>query len=269
MEKNLDYKKIVSNRKLFNETVYTKLTEATKILEERQKDLELVKKIEKFLNNNIPEPIKNMGKNGLQFRDVATPNHDTYWFIELTKDHGLKTIFFEYPGDKFTSNNDFKCSLGKLHIHDRLNKKRNQIEENITIVDFNKYNGKPLKDVLTFWGEPVVNFHRRLFDVYGYKKEDFYFYDNSGWLKANGETAIKYYTNLLMLLVCHGILFENFLLTGREGKFTEEVFLPAFQNVINLTGRKPLIVPIPPMDNEEDSHWISYKSNIKKLIPEY
>jgi hypothetical protein len=256
----------MADYKLFNETVYTPLSEAIKILEERQKDTNLKDKIKKLLNNNIPEPLRSGGKHGVQFRQIATPNHDVHWFTELTKAHGLKTVFFEYHNDKFTSNNDFKHSLGQLRIHDSVNKKGDNIEEKITIFDFNKYNGKPFKDIMTLWSEPLVDFHKKLFDALDYKKDSLHFYDASKWFQENGSHAVDYYTNFTLLFVCHGSLFENFLLTGTEGEFTKNIFLPAFEKAYNLSGVKPLIVPIPPMDNQEDTHWISYHPKIKKLI---
>lgn len=266
MSKIGDYEKIMSDRKLFNETVYTPLTEAIKILEERQKDTKLKEKVEKILKGNIPEPLKRKGKHGIQFRQIATPNYDTHWFLELTKDRGINPVFFEYYEDKFTSNNDFKHSLGQLRVHDHLNKKGDNIEEKITIVDFNKYNGKKLKDVMTLCGESLTEFHKRIFETCGFSKNDLCFYDASEWFKQNGGKAVSYYVNFLLLFVCHGVLFENFLLKGSEGKFTKEILLPAFEKVSELSGVKPLIVPIPPMDNELDSHWISYNPKVKKTI---
>jgi len=266
MAETSDYNKIISDRKLFNQTVYTPLSEAIKILEERQKDPELIKKIEKLLNGNIPEPFKKMDKYGISTKQVATPNFDTRWFLKLTKEFGLKPFFSEYYNDKFTSNNDFKHSLGQLLINSKINKKGENVEEKITIVDFNEYDGESLKNVLTLWGEPLIDFHRRLFDAYGFKKEEFTFYDASGWLEKNGGQAKKYYKNDLLLLVCHGILFENFLLSGNDKEFTRDILLPAIQNVVNLTGVRPLIVPIPPMDIEDDSIWYSYDKKIKPFI---
>lgn len=266
MNAPLDYNKIISDRKLFFQTVYTPLSEAIKILEERQKDKKLEEKIENILNKNIPEPLRKVGKHGVQFRQIATPNHDVHWFTELTKDYGLQTVFFEYHEDKFTSNNDFKHSLGQLRIHNDLNKKGEHIEEKITIFDFNKYNGKKFKDIMTLWSEPLVDFHRRLFETCGYSKEKLCFYDASHWFKENGAKAVDYYTNFLLLFIYHGILFENFLLTGSEGEFTKDILLPAFEKASRLSGLKPLIVPIPPMDNEEDAHWVSYDKKIKPLL---
>jgi len=261
-----DYNTIMLDKKLFQNTVYMTLSEAIKILEERQKDKNLKTKIEKLLNNNIPEPLKAKGKHGVQFRQIATPNHDVHWFTELTKDNKLKTVFFEYHEDKFTSNNDFKHSLGQLRIHDKFSKHGDHLEEKTTIFDFNKYNGKPFKDIMTLWSEPLIDFHKRLFEVCGYSKENLCFYDASQWFKENGAHAVDYYTNFILLFVCHGILFENFLLTGSEGEFTREIFLPAFEKASSLSGVKPLIVPIPPMDNEEDAHWVSYDKKIKPLL---
>jgi len=261
-----DYNTIMNDKKLFQDTIYTTLSEAIKILEERQKDKKLKIKIEKLLNNNVPEPLKAEGKHGVHFRQIATPNHDVHWFTELTKDNKLNTVFFEYHDDKFTSNNEFKHSLGQLRIHPKINKKGNHIEEKVTIFDFNKYNGKQFKDIITLWSEPLIDFHRRLFKVCGYSDKNLRFYDASQWFKDNGPKAIDYYTNFILLFTWHGILFENFLLTGNEGKFTKEIFLPAFEKACNLSGVKPLIVPIPPMDNEEDMHWISYDHRIKPLI---
>lgn len=266
MKDKWDYGKIMSDHKLFNETVYTTLSEAVKILEERQKDTSLINKIEKLLNGDIPEPLRKMQKYGISGKQVATPNFDTKWFIKLNKEFGLKTFFLEYHGDKFTSNNSFKHSLGQLIIYSNLNKKGEQKLEKINIIDFNKYNGKPIKDILTTWSEPLVEFHRRLFKVYNINTDNFVFYDESEWLKRNGNKAKDYYSNDLLLYITHGILFENFLLTGDDGKFVKEVFLPAFNKVVELTGLKPLIVPIPPMDIEEDQCWFSYDEKIKSVI---
>ncbi|MEI8270610.1 MAG: hypothetical protein WCG45_04525 [bacterium] len=266
MEKNNDYNKIMSDKKLFYETIYTSLPEALKILEKRQKDKKLLSKIEKLLDNDIPEPLKDIKKNAVQFRQIATPNSDCEHFIGITSSFGLQPVFFEYFDDKFTSNNEFKHSLGQLRIHDGINKYGDYNSEKMTIIDFNKYNGKKIKEVFTLKSELLIDFHRELFDVLGFKKENFVFYDASAWFKNHGKIAEEYYTNFFLLFVTHGILFENFLTKGTEGQFSKNITLPALDKVIKLTGLKPLIVPIPPMEIEEEEHWISYHPKIKKHI---
>ena len=71
-----------------------------------------------------------------------------------------------------------------------------------------------------------------------------------------------------MLFVAHGILFENFLTRGKESDFTKLVVLPALEEIINLTGVKPLIVPLSLIDMEDEEYWISHSTEIKSLIPE-
>ncbi|MFA6273774.1 MAG: hypothetical protein WC662_01305 [Candidatus Paceibacterota bacterium] len=262
-----DYNKIMSDRKLFNKVVYTPLSEALKILEERKKDKKLIAKVEKLLKGDIPEVLKRK-KYCVQFRQIATPNNDCRHFIRLAKGNNLHPVFFEYFDDKFTSNNEFKHSLGQLRVQGKVNKKDNYPIEKITIVDFTKHDGKKLKDVKTLWGEKLIDFHRRLFLVHDYYFDNSNFYDASVWLKNNGGKAIDYYTNFFLLFICNGILFENFLTTNdEEGEFTKNIVLPAIEKVIKLTGVKPLIIPIGALDMENDTHWISYHPKVKILIP--
>ena len=262
-----DYNKIMSDRNIFNQVVYTPLSEALKLLDERRKDLELMSKVEKLLKGDIPEFFKNK-KCAILFRQIATPNHETKRFLALAKENGLQPVFFEYHDDKFTSNNEFKHSLGQLHVQKKNSKNGDYNVEKITIVDFNLHNGKKLKDAKTLWGESLVDFHKKLFATHDYKAEDFQLHNASDWFKKNGAKATEYYKNLLLMFTCYGILFENFLISkNSEGDFTKDVVLPAVENVMNLVGVRPLIVPIEPIDMETDKHWISYHPKIKISIP--
>ena len=58
MENFNDYNKIMADRKLFNKTVYTPMSKALRLLDERRKDPELMAKVEKLLNGDIPEILK-------------------------------------------------------------------------------------------------------------------------------------------------------------------------------------------------------------------
>lgn len=260
-----DYNEIMSDRNKFNSVVYTPLSEALQLLEERQNDPILMKKIEDLLNGDVPSVLKGK-KCGVQFRQIATPNHDTRHFLSISEDNDLDPVIFEYHDDKFTSNNDFKHSLGQIRVHGHANKNDVYPLEKITIVDFNKYNGKKLKEVQTLWGESLIDFHRKIFTFNNYNLNNIKLYDASNWFKDNGEKAINYYYNFFLLFISFGILFENFLLNDEGSEFTKEVVLPALDKVISTTGLKPLIVPIGPLDIETDDHWISYNPNIKDLI---
>ncbi|MCX6752556.1 MAG: hypothetical protein NTZ87_03625 [Candidatus Nomurabacteria bacterium] len=262
-----DYNTIMNDHNIFNQIVYTPLSEALRLLDERRKDPVLMAKVEKLLKGDIPEILKNK-RCGVLFRQVATPNHETKRFLALTKENGLHPVIFEYHEDKFTSNNEFKHSLGQLHIQKKCSKNGDYNVEKITVIDFNSHNGKKIKDAKTLWGESLTDFHKRLFTIHEYNMKDDNFCDASGWFKKNGGKAIYYYTNFFLLCSCFGVLFENFLTSkNSEGDFTKEVVLPSVENVINIVGVKPLIVPLEPMDIETDELWISYHPKIKTLIP--
>ncbi|MCX6752005.1 MAG: hypothetical protein NTZ87_00675 [Candidatus Nomurabacteria bacterium] len=263
-----DYNAIMDDHNIFNQVVYTPLSEALKLLDERRKDKILVGKVEKLLNGDIPEILRKK-KCAILFRQVATPNHETKRFLDMAKEDGLHPVIFEYHEDKFTSNNEFKHSLGQLYIQRKCSKNGDYNVEKITVVDFAKFDGKKLREVETLWKEPLNDFHKKLFNAHEYNMGGDNFYDASLWLKKNGGKAVCYYTNFFLLCSCFGVLFENFLTSkNSEGDFTKGVVLPSVENVINMVGVKPLIVPLEPMDIETDELWTSYHPKVKTLIPQ-
>jgi hypothetical protein len=262
-----DYNAIMADRNIFNQIVYTPLSEALRLLEERQKDKELMAKVKKLLKDEIPEIFEENKKYAVQFRQVAVLNKEGDHFIKISKENNLKPVFFEYHDDKFTSNNAYKHSIGQLRILSDHKKKYSMPLEKVTIVDFNNHNGSKLKDVFTLWNEKLIDFHRRVFDLHGHKKEDLYFYDASEWFKKKGGKASEYYFHFFLIFVCYGILFENFLTTDdSEGDFSRNIILPTLERVINETGVKPLIVPLEPIDSEDEEYWISFHENIRNII---
>jgi hypothetical protein len=263
-----DYDTIMNDRHIFNQIVYTPLSEALKLLDERRKDKELVAKVEKLLKGDVPEILRNK-RCAILCRQVATPNYENRRFIALAKENNLYPVFFEYHGDKFTSNNKYKHSLGQLQVQNKeLTKEGDFHSEKITIVDFNKHNGKKLQEVKTLWNESLTDFHRKLFTAYDYNKEDFHFHDVSPWFKKKGGKATDYYTDLLLLFTCFGILFENFLTSkDTEGDFTKKIVLPAIEEIMNTIGVKPIIVPLESLELETDDFWLHHLPVIKKYIP--
>jgi hypothetical protein len=173
-----DYNTIMSDHNIFNQIVYTPLSDALRLLEERKKDPELTQKIKDLLNGQIPD-ILIENNCGILARQLATPNHENKLFISITKENKLKPVFFEYYDDKFTSNNAYKHSLGQIKIGSGLGKNGVDIFEKISIVDFNKFNGRKIKDVETIWGEKLVDLHRKLFSLYD--MDGVSFYDENNW----------------------------------------------------------------------------------------
>jgi len=264
-----DYDKIMSDHNHFNQIVYTPLSEAIELLKERRNNPELIQKIHKLLKGNIPDILKT--KNcGIMARQIATPNYENRMFVSTAKENDLHPIFLEYFEDKFTSNNEYKHSLGRLNICDYSSKNKHHSIEKITIIDFNKYNGKKLQYVKTLWGESLIDFHKKLFDLYQIK--DFSFINELDWYREGkeNEKPFDFYVNFFLLLTCFGILFENFLVLknekNSEGEFTRKIILPAFEKVINLTGFRPLIVPIDSFDLETESFWFYHLPLVKILV---
>jgi len=266
MPESVDYNEIMSDRKAFNEFVYTPMSEALRLLDERRKDPELMKKVEGLLKGDIPEILKNK-KCGVLARQVATPNHETRMFIKLAQENDLFPVLFEFHDDKFTAQNEFKHSLAQLHIPQKVGEKNGSTVEKLTIIDFNKHGSKKISEVKTLWDEPLTDFHKKLFHLHKYNMEEIHFYDMSDWLKKNGVNAVKYYTNLFLLFTCHGILFENFLMSKEDNSdFTKNIVLPAMEKVVDLTGVKPLITPVGPLDIETDGLWYQHLPVVKDIL---
>lgn len=102
-----DYEKIMSDRNIFSQIVYTPLSEAIQLLEKRRKDPEFTAKVEKLLKGDVPEFLKKK-KCGVLSRQVATPNYESKRFISITKSCNLHPVFFEYHNDRFIPENVFK-----------------------------------------------------------------------------------------------------------------------------------------------------------------
>jgi uncharacterized protein YneR len=84
---------------------------------------------------------------------------------------------------------------------------------------------------------------------------------------VENEKPEDFYYNFFLLVTCYGILFENFLVSsGSEGNFTKNIVLPVFDKIYQVTGVKPLIVPIPPMEIENEDFWYFHDEKIKQII---
>jgi hypothetical protein len=255
----------MSDRKLFDETIYTSLPEALTELDRRRGNIEIEKKVKVLLKNDNPEPF-NSGPKAVIFRQLSTPNYEIRRFFSIVNAiEALEPLFWEYHHDKFTSNNEWKHSLGKLFFYHGKGKKDGSKIEAVKIIDFNSSNGKKIKDVQTLWGQSLIDFHHQFFNE-TFRTGIDSFFDATEWFHRQGGTAAKYYEPFLSLFIRHGILFENFMLDAKEADFTEKVFLPAFISVWKKTGYKPIIVSLEPTDIEGDQFWMCHPGEHKEMI---
>jgi len=257
---------LISDREKFNAFVYTPISEAVDELEKRQKE-NLKSRMATYLPAGVPEVFDNRNY-AVIFRQLATPNHESRRFVSLVDaiDEFIP-MFFEYLDDKFTDNNDWKYYLGKLPFFHGIGKKGGEKITRSNIIDFNISRGKKINEVKTLWGQSLIDFHHNFFDEsYKEKNKDVVFFDASEWFSKSGGNAKDYYKNFLALFISHGILFENFMLDHKELKFTKEIFLPAFIQVLNDVGKKPLIVALEPTEVESDLFWFCHPGFTKSFV---
>ncbi len=256
---------LTANREAFDAFVYTSWQEALSELQKRAGDTTLQAYINSINPEGIPEIMEGK-KSMVLFRHMATPNYEIVRFLMAADTfEELQPLILEYTHDKFTNRNEWKFSLAKLRFQKGIDRHGNPIIEAKGIIDVNASNNKALKDIETLWGQSLVDFHHDLF-----KKHCPHFTgsicDVSEWLHKAGTSAKDYYKPFLTLFLKDGILFENFLIEGKENQFTEEVILPALREIIAETGYKPLIVPLEPTHIEGDLFWLSHPSERKKDI---
>lgn len=225
--------------KISVEDIYTPLSVAKKEIKKRWKDKELRRKVDEFFKGNIPKIFKNKPK-AVLFRYVSTPNFEFNIFYELAEMVELKPVYMEFLNDKFCTVNQDKLYLAKMVFFGK-NGNGNYVVSKKKVIDIGKYDGKSLKKLKTIWKEDFINFHRRIFKKCYKSVKSF----NAYKFKNNGESPYEIYLKVFSLFICHGIFFEIYYQKNkREQEFLSKTILPAFNEVKNIFGVKPLIVPI-------------------------
>ncbi len=262
----VDIDALLADRVAFDDFIYTPLQEAVEQIEKRDKDSDLQEYVENSLSNTgIPEVMRNK-KSIVLFRHIATSNYEINRFAMCADIlEAFQPLILEYTEDKFNDRNEGKYFLGKLRFHKGVNKMGEPIYEHSNIINFNESNNKPISSILTHWGQPLVEFHHELF-AKNFPQLKNSPHDLSGWLHAVGPSAREYYKAFFTLFVRDGILFENFLMDGKEHSFTREIILPAFIEIWSQIGVKPLIVTLEPTHMEGDQFWFSHPHFMKEHV---
>lgn len=246
--------------------IYTPLEEAKEELLRRWNDHNLRYKVSSILKDDIPDPFRTAPRATLA-RFILSPNFELYHFLDLIRDTGLKPLCLEYLNDKFVSENIDKYYLCKLFFHGGTGKKGGDRLSALNVIDFNGSEGKRICDLHTVYDKKLIDFHREVMD-YSCIDSDIDRFDISDHYNRNGKVSKHYYTYFLSLFVRNGILFENFLLDKIQVNITRDVVLPAYANVCEKFGVKPLIVRLGPIGREESLYWRYYPNQIKERIHE-
>ncbi len=244
--------------------IYTPLSVAKKEIWRRWNDKELKKKVEDFLGGDLPDFLGEEPK-AVLVRYVITPDIEYSYFMELVKETGLEPIAYEYSDDKLVASNSDKYHLCKLFVYNGEGKNGGSKIFTRRIIDFNKMEGKKINETTTLWGSNLVDFHHDLLEKCGGKKIKMS--DFSGWFNKNkGKKGNDYYLKYFALFICHGILFENYLINEEENGFTSEKVIPGFMKLANQFGVRPLIVPLAPREDETYLYWWCYPEKVKKFL---
>lgn len=256
----IDGKRRDSRKKLNG--IYTPLSVAKKEIWKRWNDKKLRKRVEASLKGDFPEMFKD-SPGAVISRQVLSLNFELLRFLQMSNIIELKPVAFEYLQDKFITKSIDKYYLGRLFFYGEKGKRAGNLLSTLKVIRFNRSEGKKICDLKTIWNGNLVDFHHKLAYCLdsNISREDI-----SDYLKRNGNVASKYYTYYFSLFICHGVLFENFLLEDSQTDFTKNVVLPSFEKVQAKFGLKPLIVPLVPFEDEEDLYWRYYPKFLKSKL---
>lgn len=247
------------------EEMYTSLEEAKEEIQKRWNNKELKKKVEEFLGEDIPTFFQNEPR-AAYVRDIISPNNEFFYFWDIATESGVRPIMIEYSAGKFVARNINKYHLCRMYFHHGIGKQGGGKMECSNVVNFNTMEGKKMRDVKTTWNENIIDFHHGILEKTKpeISKDDVV--DFSKWFDKHKKKTKHWYLHYLALFLCHGILFENFILDNGEKEFTEKKIIPSFEALVKKFGIKPLIVPIAPMKSENDLYWWFYPGYVKKHL---
>jgi len=256
---------LFKTRDTFNGYAYTEWQEALAELERRNADEKLSAYIDTLLPHGLPQVMKDK-KSMVLFRHIATPNYEIQRFLICADALDmLQPLILEYTNDRFNNRNEMKFVLGKIPFHKGFNKHGDPLVERHNIIDINASNNQPISSVETVWGQRLVDFHHEMFEhSFPHLKENVF--DLSEWLHHFGPSAKDYYKGFLALFLKDAILFENFLVDGKEFEFTKDVIMPLFIEIEKECGLRPLVVALEPTHIEGDQFWISHDIKHKQHI---
>jgi hypothetical protein len=241
--------------------IYTPLSDILVELERRRNDKDLIKKVEDFLQEDKINDFGDFEDVKVVFnRPLITPNKELKYFFDIIQDLDLKPLFFEYNG-VFVSRNKDKYNICHVRNAKSLRKLR--------FVDFNIWEGKLLKDIMIKSQVKLHTVHREALCAL-YPGIDTNIFDITDWFNAVRHKTEYYYLHFLAHFICHGVLFENFLLENpHERDFFEKKVLPSFNKLTEIFGVRPLIFPLLPIENARLENWLWYNDEAFKRFKKY
>lgn len=247
--------------------LYTQEKTIQQELKKRLQDTDLKKESER-LSHLTPELAFLYERPHLVFyRQVVSPLYETLEVIKLAERLELDLVIIEAHNDKFvTAGNPYKLGLGKLPVHTFTTKRKQDIYENWTIVDFNKYNGTHLSNVQTLKGESLIELHHDLFQhITGHQVHKLSV-NGSAWFDSFGNGASSYYEAFLSIFLANGVLAEIFWGEKTEKELSEKIVIPAFNHLFEKYKVKPLILNFQPKYEQHRKFYECYPNQTTDFL---
>lgn len=265
-----DLHSLVANRERFANYVYTPLEEALDTWRRRQGGRFAAQRPETAIGAKVPTILLGNAPVGILFRQIGSPNYETRRVVRLCIEHGIRLVIWEYHHDRFATENRDKHALGRLGFYSGLGRNGGRRLEYVRVFDVEAMNRQQFRDIKTYRGESLIDFHHRLLAAECPELEADALFDGSQWFADHGGTARHYYPAFVSLFLRHAILFETFVLQhDAEREFTRDIFMPEFQSLYESTGLRPLVVPAEREDWEGDDFWHLYPEALRRHLGPY
>lgn len=230
------------------DSMFHSAEEAIARAQDRRRDANLARQVSEFLQGDLPDYLGGNRPMLYLARHVATPNAETMHFLDSMRCTGARIVIGQDDQDKFVSVNAMKRALGRMPIlSGPLSRSgpRPHVLRRHTVVDFASSDGHPIHGVRTLWGEPLMEFHNRLFAKF--VPGTWELVQDAPWIDRNSRGDLRaHYERLLALFVCHGVLCEDYWLDDSsdtsERWFVSEVLYPAHRATVARFGVPPLLV---------------------------
>ena len=238
--------------------LYTSLPEAATELEQRRKDCDLCTLVENY-HRSLNPPFMSVASVGVLNRSIITPNRELDRYFSLLAQSRLLPLLVEFHEDFFVTHNRDKYRLGQ-----QVFTKSPEVRREMSAVNWKSLKGKApprMSDLRTRNGLKLTDYHHALLE-FAYPGCEKHLVDFSAWF-LEARRGEFYYLRYLALFICHGILFDNYIVEDKsEMRFALDKVLPSFKKATELFGVRPLIVPLLPSETEHSDYWRSLPNTL-------
>ena len=195
------------------------------------------------------------------FRQLASPNYETLFFVRRATAAGFRPMIVEYHFDRISVHNPYKRALLTQRVIRGRNRNGRPIFRRNNLVDHSIADGQRICDITTRAGESLIALHRSYMNR-AFRNAPPLCLDLSNCFGAYANGAPEYYLDFFRLFVNSKAVFvEDFVTQDREADFFERVVRPAFGHVVAETGVTPQIVRMTER-HSTSPYWYYYPGRV-------